>query len=89
MQALVEVSEQKSGMMNTVFEGSRLAGVHSGSEGRGFLTGHGGQERGQRSRVPAVALREGMDGGLIMESESIGFADRGPEGGGRPLSTLG
>lgn len=76
-------------MMSTVFDGGWLAGVHSGSEGRRFLTGHGGQERGQRSRVPAMALREGMDGGLIMEFESIGFANRGPEGGGCPLSTLG
>lgn len=41
---LVEVFEQKTGMMKTAFEGSQLAGVPDGPEGRAFPTGHRGQE---------------------------------------------
>ena len=87
MQELVEVFEQKTGMMR--FEGSQLAGVHPGSEGRSFLAGHRGQEQGQHSRVPRVVVREGMDGGLIVEVESIEFANGRTEQRGPPLSTLG
>lgn len=73
-QGVVEVFKPKTGTMNTVFEGGQLAGVHDGwDRERDFLSRSWRAGEGSAQQGPGMALREGMDGELIEEVESIGF----------------
>lgn len=75
-QGVVEVFELKTGTTNTVFEGSHHVCMMDGPERGRSSAAHGGQGEGSAQQGLGMALREGMDGELIEEMESIGFENR-------------
>lgn len=75
--------EQKIGVGNTALGSGQPAGGHHGSEGKGFPPQVTEDRRGVARWGPGTALREAMNGGLIVEAESVGGENRGTEGGER------